>query len=205
MSQLFDSLRRHGRPAPPRSAPLRSGKAEAVLATLGYSTVRRRGAVSALGGPIALLAVAALGWYAWTTYSEPPADDPRRDAAHPPAPAAPTPPPVAVPRGDFADALKHYTAVVEQEPMNAQARNNLGMLFQEHGRPGEAIREFQRALTIDPRNALAHYNLGVLYDETGEAALAMQHYRSFLDYATVENARRAAAVRGRLDVMSRVR
>jgi Tfp pilus assembly protein PilF len=175
--------------------------------------------------------------------------------------------------GDFENALKHYTALLEEEPMNPQVRNNLGMLYQERGMPDEAAREFQRAinidpgyarahnnlgvallaqqntdgaaaafraaldldrrnvdalvnlaiaderlgqrerakagllqaLTIDPRSALAHYNLGVLYDETGEAALAIQHYRSFLDHASVAYARRAADVRLRLNTLSRAR
>jgi hypothetical protein len=45
----------------------------------------------------------------------------------------------------------------------------------------------------------------VLYDETGEAALAIRHDRSFLDNATVGQARRAADVCVRLDSLARVR
>ena len=59
-------------------------------------------------------------------------------------------------------------------------------------------------MTISPRSAAAHYNLAQLYDQTSEAARAIDHYRKFLEYASPEYAPRAAAVRARLEALSRI-
>ena len=45
--------------------------------------------------------------------------------------------------------------------MNAQARNNLGLLYLDKGLLDDAVRELKRALIIDPRYARARLNLGV--------------------------------------------
>jgi Tfp pilus assembly protein PilF len=174
--------------------------------------------------------------------------------------------------GDFENALQHYRALLQRNELNAQAHNNLGLLYQEkklltesagelsravliepgnvlahnnygvtlllQGRADEAAAQFRTALTLDPRNvdalvnlalaqrdgrqpevaketllealtisprsAAAHYNLAQLYDQTSEAARAVDHYRKFLEYAGAEYASRAAAVRARVDALSRI-
>jgi Tfp pilus assembly protein PilF len=45
--------------------------------------------------------------------------------------------------------------------LNAQAHNNLGLLYQEKNLLEESSRELQRALLIEPRNAGARNNFGV--------------------------------------------
>lgn len=174
--------------------------------------------------------------------------------------------------GDFENALQHYRALLQRNELNAQAHNNLGLLYQEkkllvesarelaravlieprnvlahnnygvtlllQGRPDEAAAQFRAVLTLDPRNvdalvnlalaqrdgrqpdvaketllealtmsprnAAAHYNLAQLYDQTSEAARAVDHYRKFLEYAGTEYASRAAAVRARIEALSRI-
>jgi Tfp pilus assembly protein PilF len=63
--------------------------------------------------------------------------------------------------GDFANALQHYRAVLDQNELNAQAHNNLGLLYQEKHLLVESARELQRAALIEPRNAGTHNNYGV--------------------------------------------
>jgi Tfp pilus assembly protein PilF len=173
--------------------------------------------------------------------------------------------------GDFENALQHYRALLVKNELNAQAHNNLGLLYQDRnlldesarelqraivieprnaaahnnygvtllklGRPDEAMAEFDvatalsprsvdpivnralaqrdahqpgvaketllRALTIEPRNPAAHYNLAQLYDQTNETAGAVEHYRRFLENAGAEYASHAAAVRARIEALTR--
>lgn len=173
--------------------------------------------------------------------------------------------------GDFENALQHYRALLRANELNAQAHNNLGLLYQERnlldesarelqraivieprnagahnnygvtllkqGRPDEALAEFGaamalsprsvdaivnralaerdarqpgiaketllRALAIEPRNPAAHYNLAQLYDQTNETGGALEHYRRFLENAGAEYASRAAAVRARIEALTR--
>jgi Tfp pilus assembly protein PilF len=241
VSQLFDSLRR-GRAAHVRATPARTTQGDAVLATLGYSPVRRsRSSVSVLGIAGAVLAIAAI-WIGWQWYYPAPASAPVRTQRTPPPvrqSTPPSPPPayasdarivqapppqpvVPVPRaetaappiarsparaalappsapiatpperataapassdfelalyyhraGDFENALQHYLALLQANEMNAQAHNNLGLLYQEKNLLPESARELQRAVLIEPRNAAAHNNYGVtllLQEKPDEAA-----------------------------------
>jgi tetratricopeptide (TPR) repeat protein len=172
--------------------------------------------------------------------------------------------------GDFENAQLRYRSVLARNPLDAQARNNLGLLYLDNGRLDDGIRELREALTIDPRyanarinlgvalmrqhreedaaaefravlaqdprsvdalvnlalvereqsperakerllqalgiaprNPWAHYNLAVVFDQSGEVARAVEHYRSFLEYAGPEVSARAPDVRARLDALTR--
>jgi len=244
VSQLFDSLRR-GRAPQTRTNPAQTSHGDAVLATLGYSPVRRsRGSASLLRIVAVLLAIAAI-WIGWRVYypAAPPAARQRvpstvarpsppstqtgrvntapgtqvprpisprpsptvqlpvpapqpaplmtngdkrlrpapRPIAAPPTAAAPIPlhtgPTESTPApptsndfelalyfhraGDFENALQHYRALLQKNEMNAQAHNNLGLLYQEKNLLQESARELQRAVLIEPQNASAHNNYGV--------------------------------------------
>jgi tetratricopeptide (TPR) repeat protein len=173
--------------------------------------------------------------------------------------------------GDFENALQHYRALLRRNELDAQAHNNLGLLYQERNLLEESARELQRAivieprnagtrnnygvtllklgradeaqaefaaalalsprsvdaivnlalaqrdahrpdtaretllraLSIEPRNAAAHYNLAQLYDQTNQTASAVDHYGRFLENAGAEYASRIAAVRVRIEVLTR--
>ena len=66
---------------------------------------------------------------------------------------------------------------------------NLALVEKAGGRPEQAKESLLRALTIEPANAPAHFNLAALYEQSGENARAIEHYRSFLEYAGAEHAR----------------
>ena len=61
--------------------------------------------------------------------------------------------------GDFENALQHYRALLQKNELDAQAHNNLGLLYQEKNLLQESARELQRA-TLRTRNAGAHNNYG---------------------------------------------
>lgn len=63
--------------------------------------------------------------------------------------------------GEFENALRYYRMVLERDELNAQAHNNLGLLYQERGRLQDSARELKRALAIEPRNAGTRNNYGV--------------------------------------------
>ena len=63
--------------------------------------------------------------------------------------------------GEFENALRYYRLVLDRDELNAQAHNNLGLLYQERGLLQDSARELKRALAIEPRNAGTHNNYGV--------------------------------------------
>ncbi|MEX2273910.1 MAG: tetratricopeptide repeat protein [Vicinamibacterales bacterium] len=84
--------------------------------------------------------------------------------------------------GDFEKAVAHYQAVLQRDPLNVAAHNNLGLLYKEKGRlVDDAIAQFQKALYIDPTNALARNNLGVTLLEHGRPEAAASHLRAIVD------------------------
>ena len=70
---------------------------------------------------------------------------------------------------------------------NSTAHNNLGGIYRDEGRTGEAIAQFQMALGINPDFAEAHNNLGVVFAQQGRKGEAITQYQKALaikpDYA----------------------
>jgi tetratricopeptide (TPR) repeat protein len=79
--------------------------------------------------------------------------------------------------GDFENALLKYRAVLEQNELNAQARNNLGLLYLDKGLLDDAVRELNRALIIDPGYPRARTNLGVALMRQNKLEEAEQAFR----------------------------
>ncbi len=82
--------------------------------------------------------------------------------------------------GDFENALQHYRALLQKNELNAQAHNNLGLLYQEKNLLQESARELQRAVLIEPRNAGAHNNYGVTLLLQGKPDEAAAEFRVVL-------------------------
>ena len=82
--------------------------------------------------------------------------------------------------GDFENALQHYRALLQRNELNAQAHNNLGLLYQEKNLLEESSRELQRAVLIEPRNAGARNNLGVTLLMQGKLDEATAQFRAVL-------------------------
>ena len=82
--------------------------------------------------------------------------------------------------GDFENALQHYRALLQKNELNAQAHNNLGLLYQEKNLLEESARELQRAVLIEPRNTSARNNYGVTLLMQGRPDEAAAEFRAVL-------------------------
>lgn len=79
--------------------------------------------------------------------------------------------------GRYADATGWYQKVLEIQPENTDALNNLGGVFQARGKLDEAIACYKKATSINPDSAEAHYNLGNALKEQGELDKAVASYQ----------------------------
>lgn len=57
---------------------------------------------------------------------------------------------IAVQRGDWEAAIRHYQSLTELEPGDLDLLLTLGNLYLQQGRPDDAISQYQRALLIEP-------------------------------------------------------
>jgi Tfp pilus assembly protein PilF len=85
--------------------------------------------------------------------------------------------------GEFEQSLARYQAVLQRDPLNVEAHNNLGLLYKDKGLLEDAAREFQRALNIDSRYVRAHNNLAVTLLQQGHADAAIAELTAALRIA----------------------
>jgi predicted O-linked N-acetylglucosamine transferase (SPINDLY family) len=76
-------------------------------------------------------------------------------------------------------ALQQSAALL---PLDAEARNNLGIAFQERGELDAARNSYLDALKIKPDYAEAHYNTGNVLHELGQIEEAVASYRHALHF-----------------------
>lgn len=76
------------------------------------------------------------------------------------------------------EAIKRYRAVLELDPGNAPAANNLGVLLRDRGQLKAAERAFHKALRIRPRYGDALANYGGLLQKAGRFTEAHRHLLS---------------------------
>ena len=62
-------------------------------------------------------------------------------------------------KGRVDEAIAHYQKALEIKPNDADAQNNLGIIFYQKGQLDQAIAHYQKALEIDPQNVHAGANL----------------------------------------------
>lgn len=82
--------------------------------------------------------------------------------------------------GDFENARQHYLALLERNELDAQAHNNLGLLYQEKGLLPDSARELHRAVALEPGNAGTHNNYGVTLLMQGRKDEAVAEFQSAL-------------------------
>jgi tetratricopeptide (TPR) repeat protein len=83
--------------------------------------------------------------------------------------------------GDFEQARQHYLAVLAGNAFNAEARNNLGLLYHSRGMTRESIDEFNSAIQINPRYIKARSNFAVVLTGAGRLEDARTELRAALD------------------------
>jgi len=84
---------------------------------------------------------------------------------------------------DRTNALRHYRALIKDNPYDVEQRSNLGVLLTQLDEFDEAINELQQAVAMDPSYTNALYALGYAYQQKGDNVSAIQQYDLLLDIA----------------------
>jgi tetratricopeptide (TPR) repeat protein len=85
-----------------------------------------------------------------------------------------------LPRGELAEALRHFRRAIAIKSGYAEAHNNLGAALLSQGGLVEAVAHFRQALAIKPGDAEAPNDLGVALARQGQLGEAVQQYREAL-------------------------
>ena len=70
--------------------------------------------------------------------------------------------------GNFNEVVNEYKKIVEIEPNNYKAHNNLGNALKELGKLEEATTSYQQAIKIKPDYTKAYFNLGNILNDFGK-------------------------------------
>lgn len=105
------------------------------------------------------------------------------------------------------DAAEHYRNAIDMQPLDLDARINLGVLLLQTGEPQDALIIFHAALdsvaahrgerSLPEKLALLQYNLGAAYEALGKRAEALEAYRKVLEITPAD-----AEVQGKVRALS---
>jgi len=88
---------------------------------------------------------------------------------------------IAHARGIVKEAEKSWKKVLEIEPDNGEAWNNLGVLYRKHGDDEKALAAFQEAEEKAPERPDIPYNIGNLYKSSGDFDKAVTYYNKAIE------------------------
>lgn len=78
--------------------------------------------------------------------------------------------------------IQYYKTVIEQDPDNVDAYNNLGYTYFSIGKIDEALKYYHGALRLNSNYSNAYFNIGEAYFSKGMIDKSIEYYRSFLYY-----------------------
>lgn len=82
---------------------------------------------------------------------------------------------------DIMDSLERiWQKKVDENPKDAEAHANLGVVFQKQKRYSEALSEYRKAEALNPTNINTKINIGTLYQEQKKYDMAVSVYDSIL-------------------------
>ena len=120
------------------------------------------------------------GWMIGSQHRVPPAPRPAEQAAAPAEAGASGASAQARPALDEA-AVKRLTDLVARDPANVTPRVQLGNLYFDAERYGDAAHWYEQALEVDPTNADVSTDLGVCYYYQNEPDKALAQFKRSLD------------------------
>jgi len=77
-------------------------------------------------------------------------------------------------------AAAEYRRAVALDSTMSKAWTNMGLAYQDAGKPDDARRALNTAIKVNPRDVLAYCHLGFLEQTAGNVSLAIAHYQSAL-------------------------
>lgn len=89
--------------------------------------------------------------------------------------------------GKLAEADTAYGKALELQPDYPEALNNRGALKIVQGDPLTAALLLRKAIDLNPKYADAYFNLAVLMEDEGNWRSAVEAYKSFLEYTTIDD------------------
>lgn len=77
-------------------------------------------------------------------------------------------------RGNLPDAQRDLTRAIELDPNNAEAHDDLGVVYAKFNRLSLAVEHFQTAIRLDPGYQKAYHNLAICRFIQGQAQTALE-------------------------------
>lgn len=74
------------------------------------------------------------------------------------------------------EAIASYESILQLDPQNSQAHNNLGELYGTQGHLDKALVHFLKAIELNPLNATYYSNLALVFQCQGEVEEALSNY-----------------------------
>ena len=81
--------------------------------------------------------------------------------------------------GRLEEAAALYREAIAEDPADAIAHFNLGVVLEDLGRTAEAVGAYAEAIARDAAFADAHYNLALVYEALGRAREALRHMSQY--------------------------
>ncbi|PKL08358.1 MAG: hypothetical protein CVV51_09435, partial [Spirochaetae bacterium HGW-Spirochaetae-7] len=83
--------------------------------------------------------------------------------------------------GEHKRSIDVYSQIIAIDPLNAPARNGIGLAYAEAGKPDEAVSWFRKALEADPKFLDAAVNIQGVLEKTGRYAEAIGEIQALVD------------------------
>jgi tetratricopeptide (TPR) repeat protein len=83
--------------------------------------------------------------------------------------------------GDMAQAIDHFTAIIDQDPSFAEGWNARATAFYQTGDFGPSIADIAKVLQLNPRHFGAMSGLGTILEEAGKPDQALKVYKAALE------------------------
>ena len=84
-------------------------------------------------------------------------------------------------KGDYKQAINHYTESLKLNPQLTIAYNNRGIAYGQKSDFDLAIQDLDKALSLNPDDAVAYHNRGNIYNNKGDYDLAIQDFDKALE------------------------
>ena len=87
----------------------------------------------------------------------------------------------AMEMGDTAQAIAHFSAVIDHDPAFAEGWNGRATAYYQAGEFGPSLADIGRVLTLNPRHFGALVGLAAMLEESGNTEKALAAYRAAQD------------------------